>query len=141
MKTPLIAAAMLTALSAAGLAQAQTTTTTTSDSQAAVASDMRATALIEADNDSMVVPPLNMTVGQIEDLDVYSTAGDRIGEVEDVLMTPEGQAAAVTVEVGGFLGIGDREVILPLDQLSLNGDRLVTQLSKAQIEALDAWDR
>lgn len=94
----------------------------------------------EAPDDRMVVQPFNLTVDRIDDMDVHGTNGEKIGEVDEVLVDASGQPVAVSVEVGGFLGIGEQEVIMALDQLRLDGQRLVTSLTKQQIEALPRWD-
>lgn len=47
---------------------------------------------------------------------------DDIGEVSDIIMTPEGQAQAVLVDIGGFLGIGEKTVAVSMDQLSIVPD-------------------
>jgi sporulation protein YlmC with PRC-barrel domain len=77
---------------------------------------------------------------ELDDMDVVTPNGDKIGEVEEVLMDTSGQVVAVAVEVGGFLGIGDNDVIIRLDQLRLQDSQLVTTLTKEQIEALPKWD-
>jgi hypothetical protein len=46
----------------------------------------------------------------------------------------------VVVEVGGFLGIGSDDVVIRLDQLRLEDNQLVTNMTKEQIEALPKWD-
>jgi sporulation protein YlmC with PRC-barrel domain len=73
-------------------------------------------------------------------MDVYSTNGEEIGDIDEVLVNASGQPVAVSVEVGGFLGIGDREVIVQLNQLRLDGQRFVVSLTREQIEALPRWD-
>ena len=88
----------------------------------------------------MIVQPFNLSVDDLEDMDLKSAAGEDIGEVEEVLLDAGGQPAAVSVEVGGFLGMGEREVVLGLDQLELMDDHLVTSADKATIEALPDWD-
>jgi PRC-barrel domain len=94
----------------------------------------------EAEDDDMIVQPLNLTVDQVEDMDVKGTDGDEIGEVEKVLVDTSGLPAAVTVEVGGFLGIGEREVVLGLDQLQqVDDDDFVINANKDTIEALPEW--
>ena len=45
---------------------------------------------------------------------VYGLSGQTIGEVEDVLFEEDGRMSGLVIEIGGFLGIGDREVALPL---------------------------
>lgn len=42
---------------------------------------------------------------------VYTSATDeRIGEVNNIVIEPNGQIAALVVGVGGFLGVGERDV-------------------------------
>ena len=64
-----------------------------------------------------------------------------IGEVSDVIMTRAGEIQGVIVDVGGFLGIGEKPVALTMDSLELvsdsnsPGDYFVTVTSTR--EALD----
>ena len=39
--------------------------------------------------------------------DIYNRAGEKLGTIKDVLIGPDGKMAAVLVNVGRFLGIGD----------------------------------
>lgn len=94
----------------------------------------------EVKDERLVVQPFNLTVDQIDDMDVHGAGGENLGEIDEVLMNAAGQPVAVSVEVGGFLGIGSREVIIGLDQLRLEGQRFVTSLTKAQVEALPRWN-
>lgn len=93
----------------------------------------------EVKDERRIIPPFNLTVDQLDDLDVFTATGERIGEVEEVLMDGAGRAIAVSVELGGVLG-GDEERIVPLDRLRLEGQRLVTDLTRAQVEAMPHWD-
>jgi hypothetical protein len=94
----------------------------------------------EAEDDDMVVQPFNISVDEIEDMDLKNQAGDDIGEIEEVLVDGSGQPVAVAVEVGGFLGIGEHEAVLGLDQLTVMDDHFVTALDKDAVEALPHWD-
>jgi PRC-barrel domain len=96
--------------------------------------------LVEVEEDDRMVPELGMTVDQLDDMDLYGPGGEEIGEVDNVLADDSGAVVAVTAEVGGFLGIGDREVIVGLSQLQLAGDRLVTNMTRAELEQLPVWD-
>jgi hypothetical protein len=91
----------------------------------------------EIRDDRRVIEPFNLTVDQLDDLDVVTASGERLGEVEEVLMDAAGRPVAVTVELRGG---DDRDRIIRLDQLRLDGRRLVTGLSRAQVEALPVWD-
>lgn len=97
-------------------------------------------ALREVEDDDLIVPPFNTSVERMEEMDVIGANGEEIGEIDEVLMDATGRVVAVVVEVGGFLGIGEREVVIQLDQLQLQNDRFVTILTKAQLEALSPWE-
>lgn len=43
---------------------------------------------------------------------VRNPAGENIGEVNEILLSPQGQVQAIVVGVGGFLGIGERNVAI-----------------------------
>jgi hypothetical protein len=74
-------------------------------------------------------------------LNVVGSSNESIGEISDFLVDEEGKILAAVVGVGGFLGIGERNVALELSQLSVDagedGD-LVTRMTKEQLEALPA---
>ena len=44
---------------------------------------------------------------------VYDMGDNKIGEIKDVLLDHEGKSAALIVGVGGFLGIGEKDVAVP----------------------------
>lgn len=49
---------------------------------------------------------------------VYGVDGQRIGDINDVVVDPQaGTAPAVVVGVGGLLGLGEKDVAVPLDAL------------------------
>ena len=48
---------------------------------------------------------------------VVNEAGDTVGKVDDVIIGEDGKAPFVVLAVGGFLGIGDKLVVLPYQQL------------------------
>jgi predicted outer membrane protein len=81
----------------------------------------------------------NMTVGEIEDTNVYNARGDEIGEVDRVIRTPQGRHFLV-VGAGGFLGIGRDTVAFPLERFGIRGDRLVIRgVTESDIEAMDDY--
>ncbi len=89
---------------------------------------------------TVAVPSLATSVGQLTGMELRGSTGERLGRVDEVLQTRGGRIVAVSVQIGGLLGVGGREVILMLDQLRREGDRLVTVLSQAQLEAQPPWD-
>jgi sporulation protein YlmC with PRC-barrel domain len=87
-----------------------------------------------------IVTPFNVTVGELESADIYSAGGEEIGDVEDVLMNANGEIVALSAEIGGFAGIGEREVLIGLDALVWDGDRVIARLTEDQFGSLPTWD-
>lgn len=76
---------------------------------------------------------------QLEGAKVLSAEGNVIGDVERVIERPGGPAQAV-LGIGGFLGIGERRVLVPAESLSPSGNGLVrADLSEDQIRALPVY--
>lgn len=76
---------------------------------------------------------------------VYGANDERIGEIGDVVLSQDGQVDAVLVDVGGWLGIGEKEVALGMDNLQFMADEdgdlyLYTNLTKEQVEAQPEYD-
>jgi sporulation protein YlmC with PRC-barrel domain len=86
------------------------------------------------------VAGLNLAASELEDLDLFGPEGEQIGEVEDILVDTNGAVVALAVETEGFLGAGEEDVVMMLNQVSMAGDRLTTALTEDEIEALPAWD-
>ena len=126
-------AALMLSIVAASPAFAQTTTTVQTTT-------VTGPAYREVDDDRLVIQPFNLTVGRLDDMNVVGPTGENIGEIDEVLMDATGKPVAVTVEVGGFLGIGSREVIIPFEQLQPQGDRFMVNMTRQQIEVLPKWD-
>ena len=53
---------------------------------------------------------------------VSNDAGERIGDINEVVLSKDGKVVAVVVGVGGFLGIGEREVALTFESIRLKQD-------------------
>lgn len=53
--------------------------------------------------------------------DVYGADNQDIGEVNDVLLNRSGQVEALVIGVGGFLGIGESNIAVPLQAVRFMG--------------------
>lgn len=79
---------------------------------------------------------------------VHSEVGTNwndIGEIEDVVMNDSGQMVGIVAEVGGFLDIADKHVMIPVSDVNLVAvdDRsygIVTNASEEDLEAMDSVD-
>ena len=56
---------------------------------------------------------------------VVNEANDAVGKVDDIIIGEDGKAPFVVLSVGGFLGMGERLVVLPYEQLKASEGRIV----------------
>jgi hypothetical protein len=151
-KFTLTAATAALILGMAGVADAQHATpgydagTTGTHSQRGTGSVTGATEhlktqmLHESKNDDAMVPGLNVKADKLSGMDIYGPDGKKIGDVDKVLADSSNQIKAVTADVGGFLGIGAKEVVIPIDQLQKGQkDRLQTSMTKDEIQKLQNY--
>ena len=67
---------------------------------------------------------------------VYNDTGDKVGEINDLIVTPTKAVSYAIVGVGGFLGMGEHEIAVPVGKLKQEQDKIV--LHGATKEALKA---
>ena len=58
----------------------------------------------------MSSPPPGKTVTRFYKQSVYDPAKDKIGTVDDVIVNDRGQISGLIIGVGGFLGVGEKDV-------------------------------
>lgn len=63
------------------------------------------------------VPGDALPVSEYYKEDVYDAHDSKIGDIRDVLLEKSGQVAAVILGVGGFLGIGEKDVAVPFNAI------------------------
>lgn len=73
----------------------------------------------------------------------YDAGYETIGDIEDIVLDVNGQMVGVVAEVGGFLGLGSKDVLLPLDDVRLVSPdgadyAYVTRLTEDQLTDLPA---
>jgi sporulation protein YlmC with PRC-barrel domain len=61
------------------------------------------------------IPADGVTVTHWYKQNVYDPSDNKIGEIMDVLVDREGRATALVVGVGGFLGVGEKDVAVPFN--------------------------
>ncbi len=75
---------------------------------------------------------------------VLNNKGDQVGKLIDLVLDGEGRAKAIVIGVGGFLGLGSKNVAVPYSAVRLGpvveGARvLVLNASPAQLKAAAAY--
>jgi sporulation protein YlmC with PRC-barrel domain len=62
--------------------------------------------------------PDQWRASDLEGLTIYSSNnGDKIGDINELIFDNSGKVQAVVIGVGGYLGIGERDVAVPFDQI------------------------
>jgi hypothetical protein len=85
-------------------------------------------------------PLYNMRPDQIVGQTLHGANGEEIGEVEHIVSAQGSSEPEAVVSVGGFLGIGDRDVTIPLSQTQMEGDRLTTSMTKEEIGGVQPYE-
>jgi hypothetical protein len=68
---------------------------------------------------------------------VRNNADERIGDINEVLLKKDGKAAGVVIGVGGFLGIGEREVGMNFESLRIEPDTGATATADSVVVRID----
>ncbi|MCO5731133.1 PRC-barrel domain-containing protein [Rhizobium sp. SSA_523] len=69
---------------------------------------------------------------------IYNNEDKSIGDVNDLILEENGGIAAVVVGVGGFLGIGEKSVALPIDKVNMTRDPENNEVRLTTMETADA---
>jgi len=59
----------------------------------------------------------NWRASKVVGLSVYNDNNESLGSINDLLMDKSGNIKAVVIGVGGFLGVGEHLVAIPLDKI------------------------
>ncbi|WP_439123606.1 PRC-barrel domain-containing protein [Marivita sp.] len=76
----------------------------------------------------------------VEGMDVRTAEGEKVGEVEEILIDAKGKSAGFLLEIGGFFDFGDSDVSVPLETLVWDGSYYVSKMTAVQLEALQPFD-
>jgi hypothetical protein len=69
--------------------------------------------------------------------DVYNGADESVGTVDDVIISNDGKVPYVVLAVGGFLGLGQRLVVVDSSALSIkDGKIVIANASRDQLKSL-----
>ena len=72
---------------------------------------------------------------------VVNEKGEKVGKIDDVIITPEKAISYVIIGAGGFLGIAKHDVAIPVTQLKHEGDKMVLPgASKEAVKALPKFE-
>jgi PRC-barrel domain len=128
---------------------------TSLETDGATGYDMTAPAEAGQDGDASIGLDVDLTTAPLTELSlasadpeallgtrVYDANGDWIGEISAVLPESDAGDRSVVIDVGGFLGVGEKPVQIPFDNLSAartDGgaiDYVVVAMTNNELEAL-----
>lgn len=110
----------------------------TAANNAAPAPESRTTDLPRSNAEFMNIGEGQIRASTMLGKEVYGQDGDSIGEVADLVLQDDGKTRAAIVDVGGFLGVGEKRVAVPFNEIQTTKDgdeiRLTVAMTKEQLE-------
>ena len=83
-----------------------------------------------------------MSAADLIGADVYGTDNDSIGEIEDVIVSPDNKPSYALVSYGGFLGLGENQAAVPVAALRVSPDKYVfIPMTADQLKAAPKLER
>lgn len=87
----------------------------------------------------------NEQLGSLIDRDVEAVTGGNLGHIVDVLIDADGEMQAVVIDIGGFLGVGNRRVAVASDLIQVSHTNpqapVIMQVSAAVIRSAPEYKR
>ena len=85
----------------------------------------------------MPAPTVSGDTRKLIGRNVQNAQNETIGEIKSVYIGPDGKVDSLIVRVGGFLGVGEREVRLAWSDLKIsdNGEKVVLNITKDELKA------
>lgn len=99
-----------------------------------------------SDGDSGLAKNHGLSKAKAEDLKgrtVVTLTGDEVGEIREVGKSPSHEERVATIDAGGFLGVGEKTVAIPLSELHRtpsDGETVRIAMLRTSIESLPAFD-
>ena len=64
-------------------------------------------------------------------MNVYNAQNEKVGDIKELMLDKSGKITDVAIGVGGFLGMGERDVAVKFDQLKWSNEPVKSTDSKA----------
>ena len=88
----------------------------------------------------------DVTAEQLTGVEIYGPNDEEVGEISDLVIAEDGTVTDVIVDVGGFLGLGEKPVSIGYDQVQLlkeaDGDdmRAYVSMTEEQLKELPKYE-
>lgn len=77
---------------------------------------------------------MQMQVSELEGQQLVNQNGETLGKIQKIVQDKQDQSLHAVVAVGGFLGIGGKQVTIPVEQLQRKEDQIVATIGASQDE-------
>ncbi|MGV3550345.1 PRC-barrel domain-containing protein [Rhizobium sp.] len=102
---------------------ATTTASTTRDSATQAVTDENRTRLVRPDmaarDGYKAAEVAELTADKLQGARVYGPKDEDVGEVNRLILNDNGQVERVVLDIGGFLGVGERQIAVTPDELNI----------------------
>jgi hypothetical protein len=120
----------------------QTQTTTTTAETQPTTTEQSSTQTTE----QALAAPEGFLASNVIGATVYSQDDQSIGDINDIILSPQGQPSQVVVGVGGFLGLGEKDVVLDMSKLQMaatsDGNlKIVVQTTPDELKNMPAFTK
>ena len=87
--------------------------------------------------DAKMAPSATADTRKLIGRNIKNAEGDTIGEIKSIYLNKDGKVDSVMVGVGGFLGVGDREVRIAWSDLriTVDGEKVTVNMTKDELKA------
>jgi hypothetical protein len=74
---------------------------------------------------------------------VVNDQGDTVAEIVDIVKRSDDETVYAVLSVGGFLGIGAKDVAMPLDRLDVGADQdiVLSNATEEELQSMPAWQK
>jgi sporulation protein YlmC with PRC-barrel domain len=84
---------------------------------------------------------VSMSVDEIENMGVYNAKGRKLGDVERVVLDQSSNKTFLVLAHGGFLGMFEDEVAIPMNRIRAGDNRLyIRGLTSAEVSQMPDWE-
>ena len=117
----------------------------TATDTAPMGSDTTTTAEMQVPEGFTLYTCTPMTAEDLRDAEVYSMNDESVSSISDLVLADDGKIDQVVFDVGGFLGIGARNVAVPFEDLRIYTDadnsdvRIHVPMTRDELEALPEY--
>lgn len=80
------------------------------------------------------IRPDQMRASKIIGSAVYDRNNQKIGSVQDLILDKAGRVNSMVVDVGSYLGLGGKDVAIPMSNIKTDNNRLTLDQTKAQLQ-------